>query len=77
MECTGRPSIQEVEAGGSGVQSQPWLHRQFEVSMGYTRLCLKELKPFICLFMFLVFQDRVSLCSFGCSLDQAGLPQVS
>jgi hypothetical protein len=40
--------------------------------LGSTALCF-----FVCLFWFLVFQDRVSLCSPGCpgthSVDQAGL----
>jgi hypothetical protein len=38
---------------------------------------LKFLDLFICLFVYLVFQDRVSLCSPGCpgthSVDQASL----
>jgi hypothetical protein len=36
------PSIWEVEARGSGVQGHPWLHIEFEVSLGYTTSCLKK-----------------------------------
>lgn len=29
----------EAEAGGSEVQSQPWLHSESEASLGYVRSC--------------------------------------
>lgn len=29
---------------GPGVQGQPWLHREFEASLGYVRVCLKRAK---------------------------------
>lgn len=32
-------STQEVEAGESEVQSQPWLHSELEVRLGYIRPC--------------------------------------
>lgn len=32
----------EVEAGGSEVQGHPWLHSEFEASLGYVRLCFKQ-----------------------------------
>ena len=38
------PSTSEVEVGGPGVQGQPWLHRQFEASLGYVRVCFKRAK---------------------------------
>lgn len=38
------PSTSEMEVGGPGVQGQPWLHRQFEASLGYVRFCLKRAK---------------------------------
>lgn len=31
------PSIQEVEAGGSGVQDHPQLHSEFKASLAYVR----------------------------------------
>ena len=34
-------SIQEIEAGGSGIQGYPWLHRKSKVSLVYVKLCLK------------------------------------
>jgi hypothetical protein len=37
-------STWEVEAGGSGVQSYPHLHRASEARLGYVRLCLKKMK---------------------------------
>lgn len=37
---TYQPSLQEVEAGKSEIQSYPWLHR-LEASLGYMVLCLK------------------------------------
>lgn len=36
------PGIQgpgEVEAGGSEIQSHPWLHEKFEAGLGYIALC--------------------------------------
>lgn len=33
------PSTQEVEA--SEIQGRPWSHGEFEVSLSYTRHCLK------------------------------------
>ena len=38
---TYQPSLQEVEAGKSEIQSYPWLHR-LEASLGYMRPCLKK-----------------------------------
>lgn len=35
-------SYQEVEAGGPEVQGHPWPHSEFEISWGYTKLCLKN-----------------------------------
>lgn len=43
--CSGTingPSAWEVEAGGSGVQSQPQPHMEFKASPGYVRLCLTK-----------------------------------
>ena len=37
------PSTWEMEAGGSGVQGHPWLHSEFEASLGYMRPCLKTI----------------------------------
>lgn len=37
-------STQEVEAAGSGIQGHPWLHSEFESSLGYVKLCLKNKK---------------------------------
>lgn len=36
------PSICEIEARGSGVQSQPQLYRKFKVGLGYKRLFQKQ-----------------------------------
>lgn len=36
------PSIREIEARVSGVQSQPQLYRKFKVGLGYKRLCFKN-----------------------------------
>lgn len=41
---TNMPSTREVKAGRLGVQSQPWLCREFETSLGYMRTYLKENK---------------------------------
>ena len=38
------PSPQEVEAVESAVQGQHWLNIEFEASLGYMKLSLKELK---------------------------------
>lgn len=38
---TNKPRTQEAEAGRSGVKSCPWLHREFEASLGYMRACFK------------------------------------
>lgn len=35
------PAIQRLEAGGSEVQGHPRLHREFKVSLEYTRPCFK------------------------------------
>lgn len=32
----------EAEAGESGVQIQPWLHRKFEASLKYTRVSFQK-----------------------------------
>lgn len=32
----------EVDAGGPGIQGQPWLHSRFETDLGYKRLCRKN-----------------------------------
>lgn len=37
---TSNPGIQEVEAGGSAAHGYPGLHKGFEASLGYLRLCL-------------------------------------
>lgn len=39
MTHTCNPSSCEVEAGGSGVQSQPWIHNTLEASLDYMKLC--------------------------------------
>lgn len=39
MTHTCNPSTCEVEAGGSGVQSQPWIHNTLEASLDYMKLC--------------------------------------
>lgn len=39
MTHTYNPSTCEVEAGGSGIQSQPWIHNTLEASLGYMKLC--------------------------------------
>lgn len=39
---TCNPSTQEVQAGGSGVQSQSWLHSEVEASLSYMTHCLKS-----------------------------------
>lgn len=40
------PSAEEVEVRRAGVQGHPQLHREFEASLGYIRLCLKDrIKP--------------------------------
>lgn len=35
------PSNRSVEARGSGIQDNLWLHRNLEVNLGYMRSCLK------------------------------------
>lgn len=35
------PSTQEVKAEGSEVYGHLWLHREFEVTLGYMNACLK------------------------------------
>lgn len=37
---TFQPKTQEVEARGSGVQGKPWLHAEFESSLGSLKPCL-------------------------------------
>lgn len=32
----------EAEAGESGIQSPPWLHSNFNASLGYMKPCLKK-----------------------------------
>lgn len=39
MTHTYNPSTCKVEAGGSGVQSQPWIHNTLEASLDYMKLC--------------------------------------
>lgn len=39
---TCNPSTQQMEARGSGVQGHPWLHIDFEASLGYLSICLKN-----------------------------------
>lgn len=34
----------EAEAGESGIQSPPWLHSNFDASLGYMRPCLQKKK---------------------------------
>jgi hypothetical protein len=34
------PRTREMEAGGSTVQGQLWLHNKFEASLGYLRITL-------------------------------------
>jgi hypothetical protein len=34
----------EMEMGRSEVQGCPWLHSEFEASLGYVRLCAKKNK---------------------------------
>jgi hypothetical protein len=34
------PRTQEVEAGGSEVQGDPWLHSEFKTSLEYIRPCV-------------------------------------
>lgn len=36
------PDTQEVAAGGSRVQGQPWRHMQFQANLGYRRPRLKR-----------------------------------
>lgn len=43
MVHAGNPSIQEIETGGSGVQSHPWLDTESEASLGQ-RPCPKKEK---------------------------------
>lgn len=42
IEHACNPSMQKVEAEGSGVQGQPQLLREFETDLGYMRPCLKQ-----------------------------------
>lgn len=44
------PNTQEAEAEGSEVQGQPWLHSEFEVTLGYMRPCLKKKKKITVVF---------------------------
>lgn len=37
---TFQPKTQEVEARGSGVRGKPWLHAEFESSLGSLKPCL-------------------------------------
>lgn len=39
MTYTSNPSTCQVEAGGLGVQSQPWIQSRLEASLGYMKLC--------------------------------------
>ena len=36
------PSIWETEAGGLGIQGQPWLHSEFQVKLVHGTLSEKE-----------------------------------
>lgn len=36
------PSTWKGEAGGYETQGQPWLHRQFEASLGYSKTVFPE-----------------------------------
>lgn len=53
---TCNPSTQQMEARGSGVQGHPWLHIDFEASLGYLSICLKKMihmsvSPWLLLFL--------------------------
>ena len=44
MEHACNPRTQEAEAGGSGVQSHPWVHREFEANLNDMRSFIKKRK---------------------------------
>jgi hypothetical protein len=44
VEHTCNPRPRDTEAGELGVEGQPWLHSELEVSLGYLRPCHKTTK---------------------------------
>lgn len=40
--CACNPRVWEVTTEGAGVQSHPWLCRQYTASLGYAVPCLKK-----------------------------------